>query len=71
MRTLRVDDSSQIDSIVWDGTDMGVHFLNGAVYRYYNVPSFIFGYLAGAESVGKAFNAMKAGALSQYEKIAG
>ena len=71
MRTLRIDDSSQIDSIAWDGTDMAVHFLGGQVYKYYHVPPAIFGALAGAESVGKTFNSMKKGALAQYEKLAG
>ena len=69
-RTLTIEDSSQITDIAYSPSksQMIVAFMNGQTYLYDGVDQFSFGALASADSVGAAFNRMKAG-LTQYIKL--
>lgn len=50
--------SSMIDGYAYDQEteDLNVHFHNGSVYRYHQVPADVVGQFAAASSAGRAFN---------------
>lgn len=61
-RILETHDSSQIDKIFFRdkaGWNMRVMFTNGSIYEYFQIPLHVFATLAGAESVGSHFSAIK------------
>lgn len=49
--------SSNIDSIGYEDGTLEVHFKQGSIYHYYEVPEEIFENLLKVESVGKYFHA--------------
>lgn len=49
-------ESSNVQSIGHDGTDLYVLFLNGSYYKYEDVPASKFNSLLAAESVGSYLN---------------
>lgn len=57
MRSLRTNDSSHIDEIMYDNktNTMYVKFVSGTMYKYAQVNIDIFGRLAAARSVGEEF----------------
>lgn len=63
--------SSNIASIGYDAVQsiLEVEFLNGAVYRYYDVPEVVYNGLMAADSHGKYFNAYIKWGPYRYEKI--
>mgnify|MGYP004506480535 FL=1 len=63
--------SSNIASVGYDSvlSILEVEFLNGSVYRYYDVPEILFKGLMSAASHGKYFNALIKNGPYQYEKI--
>ncbi len=67
-RILETHDSSQIEKIFFrEGGEwnLRVMFANGSIYEYFQVPLRAFAVLAGAESVGSAFHAIKGELVSR------
>lgn len=62
-------ESSQIESMGHEGDTMAVKFKKGGTYHYPGVTAAQFADLKGAESIGKAFGAFKAG--RKFTKIGG
>lgn len=55
MERIKVE-SSNLESVGYDGNDMEVEFKGGAVYKYFNVPFRVWEAVVNADSVGKCFN---------------
>jgi hypothetical protein len=60
-RSTAVTDSSQIWRVEYSPSTkvMSVQFANGDLYLYEGVSGFVYATIVGADSVGKAFNAVK------------
>jgi hypothetical protein len=57
MRMLKIEDSSNIDAVGYDGLAvMRVRFKNGGLYEYQNVQPHTFARVLTDESVGKSFH---------------
>lgn len=52
-------DSRSLAAVGYDGMSrtLEVKFVNGSVYRYFDVPAGVFAALLSAESAGRYFNA--------------
>ena len=62
-------DSTNLESIGYDGTNLFVRFKNDSTYVYFHVPESLYQELLVTESKGKFLNRHVKGAF-QYEKIA-
>ena len=53
-----IENSSQIESVHYDEYLLGleVKFIKGTIYRYYDVPYYVFDELINAVSAGSYFN---------------
>ena len=63
-------DSSMISRMAWEDDTLDVVFNSGTLYRYEGVKRSVFTAITGAESVGKAFNALVKAADYPYRRIA-
>lgn len=50
-------ESSNIESVGYDGNILEIEFNSGAIYQYENVPIRVYDVMMKADSVGKYFNA--------------
>lgn len=62
-------ESSNLESVGHDGTNLFVRFKNGSVYVYFHVPKALYQELLAAESKGNFLNNYIKG-IFQYERIA-
>lgn len=62
-------DSTNLESVGYDGTNLFVRFKNGSIYVYFHVPESLYQELLNAESKGKFLN-KHIKRVFQYERIA-
>lgn len=62
-------DSTNLESVGYDGTNLFVRFKNGSIYVYFHVPESLYQELLIAESKGKFLN-KHVKRVFQYERIA-
>lgn len=62
-------ESSNLESVGHDGTNLFVRFKNGSVYVYFHVPEALYQELLVADSKGKYLGKHIKGTF-QYERIA-
>ncbi len=62
-------DSTNLESVGYDGTNLFVRFKNGSIYVYIHVPESLYQELLVAESKGKFLSKHVKGAFL-YERIA-
>lgn len=62
-------ESSNLESVGHDGTNLFVRFKNGSIYVYLHVPESLYQELLAADSKGKYLGKHIKGAF-QYERIA-
>ncbi len=69
---LDVIKSSHISTVTYDTESkvLQVHFKNGGVYRYFDVPVSVYNDLSGVESVGK-YHAARIKGRYNCEQVAG
>lgn len=62
-------DSTNLESVGYDGTNLFVRFKNGSIYVYFHVPESLYQELLAADSKGKFLSKHVKGAF-QYKRIA-
>lgn len=62
-------DSTNLESVGYDGTNLFVRFKNGSIYVYFHVPKSLYYELLVADSKGKFISKHVKGSF-QYERIA-